>query len=137
VQIHCQTARLSIRRFTAADEDNLVSLNGDPEVMRYICDGLMDLGYRLRRSAWGNGLATEGSRALVDRAFTDHDIERVVAETMAANLGSRRVLEKCGLTHIRTYIDDDFPALDGADPEIVEYQLTRPEWAAATTPRTP
>jgi hypothetical protein len=35
VYIHLQTARLAIRRFTA-DEDNLVRLNSDPEIMRYI-----------------------------------------------------------------------------------------------------
>ena len=33
---HLQTARLAIRRFTVADDDNLVRLNSDPEVMRYI-----------------------------------------------------------------------------------------------------
>ena len=39
MHIHLQTARLAIRRFTAADEDNLVRLNSDPEVMRYITGG--------------------------------------------------------------------------------------------------
>lgn len=184
VHIHLQTERLSIRRFTVADEDNLVSLNGDPEVMRYITgglpvpgreeirdeiipfnlaaydrhpgfgtwaaddirtgeflgwfhlrprrsDGSIDLGYRLRRSAWGNGYATEGSRALIDKGFGEHDIDRVVAETMTVNLASRRVLEKCGLTHIRTYFDEDLPAIDGADQGHVEYQLTRAEWEPA------
>src|SRR5918999_718543 len=30
-----------------------------------------DLGYRLRRASWGRGYATEGSRALIDKAFID------------------------------------------------------------------
>src|SRR5215831_17549036 len=35
-----------------------------------------ELGYRLRRAAWGRGYATEGSRELIRRAFTEHGIER-------------------------------------------------------------
>ena len=95
-------------------------------------DGLIDLGYRLRRSAWGNGYATEGSRALIDKGFSEHDIDRVVAETMTVNLASRRVLEKCGLTYVRTYFDEELPAIDGSDQGYVEYQLTRSEWEPAS-----
>jgi RimJ/RimL family protein N-acetyltransferase len=57
----------------------------------------VELGDRLRRSAWGMGYATEGSRALVDRAFAEPGVRRVYAETMAVNVASRRVLEKAGL----------------------------------------
>lgn len=94
-------------------------------------DGLADLGYRLRRSVWGGGLATEGSRALIDKGFTEHGIDRIVAETMTVNLASRRVLEKCGLTLVRTYHPHDDPhPVDGADQGHVEYQLTRDDWVA-------
>ena len=62
----------------------------------------LDLGYRLRRDAWGRGYATEGARALVHRAFTVLGAERVVAHVLEANAGSRRVLEKVGL-HLRTH----------------------------------
>ena len=51
-----------------------------------------ELGYRLRRSAWGRGYATEGSRALVDHAFQALGAHRVYAETMAVHLASRRVI---------------------------------------------
>jgi RimJ/RimL family protein N-acetyltransferase len=44
VNVHLQTARLTIRRFTAEDEHNLVSLNNDPEVMRYITGGRPEPG---------------------------------------------------------------------------------------------
>jgi RimJ/RimL family protein N-acetyltransferase len=97
-------------------------------------DGAIDLGYRLRRYAWGSGYATEGSRALIDKGFTEHDIDRVVAETMAVNLASRRVLEKCGLTHIRTYFDGEPHAIKGADQGFVEYRLTRVQWEAGRQP---
>ncbi|MDX6223970.1 MAG: hypothetical protein QOE64_346, partial [Frankiales bacterium] len=65
-----------------------------------------ELGYRLVRSAWGRGLAAEGSRALVDYAFTRCAAARVVAETMAVHTASRRVMEKCGMSLVRTFHAD-------------------------------
>ena len=62
----------------------------------------IDLGYRLRRSAWHQGYATEGSRALITMGFTDLGVQRVFAHTMTANAASRRVMEKCGLTLVHT-----------------------------------
>jgi RimJ/RimL family protein N-acetyltransferase len=59
----------------------------------------MELGYRLKRSAWGRGLATEGSRALLEKAFREWGYEKVSAHTMSDNLASRRVMEKAGLKY--------------------------------------
>ena len=109
-----ETERLILRRVTLADLDDMARLNSDPEVMRYIGDGVVwtraqsearirriqkvykifpglglwigeekheqrfvgayaliyipetvevEVGYRLRKSVWGCGLATEGARA--------------------------------------------------------------------------
>jgi RimJ/RimL family protein N-acetyltransferase len=92
----------------------------------------LDLGYRLRRSFWGKGLATEMSRELIDYAFADASIRRVYAQTMAVNLRSRRVLEKAGLTHCRTFhppFDDPLP---GTELGEVEYEIRpRPSESAA------
>ena len=96
----------------------------------------IDLGYRLRRSAWNKGYATEGSLALIDMGFTDLGVERVFAHTMTVNTASRRVLEKCGLTLVRTgaYEGPDADIIDGADHGEVEYELTKPEWEATANP---
>jgi RimJ/RimL family protein N-acetyltransferase len=90
----------------------------------------IDLGYRLRRSAWNKGYATEGSRALIDMGFTDLGVQRVFAHTMTVNTPSRRVLEKCGLTLVRTTSYEGPDVIEGAEHGEVEYALTRPEWAA-------
>ena len=92
----------------------------------------IDLGYRLRRSAWNRGYATEGSKALIDMGFTDLSVQRVFAHTMTTNAASRRVLEKCGLTIVRTvpYEGPHADIIDGAGHGEVEYALTRPEWQA-------
>lgn len=186
MSIFLETPRLTLRRFTEADEDDLVALHGDPEVMRYITgerptpraeirdrilpvllgyyqrfegfgywvaehratgtflgwflfrprrpeprEGEIELGYRLRRSAWGQGYATEGSVALIRKGFTELGVERVVAETMAVNHGSRRVMEKAGLTLVRTFHRDGLDDVDGAEHGLVEYALTRAEWQSA------
>jgi RimJ/RimL family protein N-acetyltransferase len=53
---------------------------------------------------------------------------------MTVNLASRRVLEKCGLTHIRTYFDDEPNVIKGADQGFVEYRLTRVQWETGRRP---
>ena len=47
--------------------------------------GEVELGYRLRKSAWGQGYAAEGSRALICKGFTEFGVQRVVAQAMAVN----------------------------------------------------
>jgi RimJ/RimL family protein N-acetyltransferase len=96
------------------------------------------LGYRLHRSAWNHGYATEGSRALINMGFTDLGVQRVFAHTMTANTASRGVLEKCGLTvvHTTAYDGPDADVIDGAEHGEVEYALTRPEWEAHAASRT-
>ncbi|MGZ4466294.1 MAG: GNAT family N-acetyltransferase [Nocardioides sp.] len=88
------------------------------------------LGYRLRRWAWGQGLATEGARAVVAHAFTVPGVERVVASTMAVNLASRAVLAKAGLRHTDTWVREWADPLPGWEQGEVEYAVTRREWAA-------
>ena len=89
-----------------------------------------ELGYRLHRRAWGQGYATEGSRALIDKGFVEHGVERVNAETMAVNVGSRRVMEKAGLRYVRTF-DAEWPVrIPGDEEGDVEYAITRAEWEA-------
>ncbi|GLY83854.1 hypothetical protein Airi02_017830 [Actinoallomurus iriomotensis] len=56
-------------------------------------------------------------------------MERVVAETMAVNLASRRVMEKSGLILTRTFRRDGLEAVDGFEHGVVEYALTRAGWA--------
>jgi RimJ/RimL family protein N-acetyltransferase len=92
----------------------------------------IDLGYRLRRSAWHKGYATEGSRALISAGFTDLGVQRVFAHTMTVNTASRRVMEKCGLSLVRTTPYEGADIIEGAEYGEVEYALTKPEWEVRT-----
>ena len=86
------------------------------------------LGYRLARTAWGQGLATEGARAMVDHAFTVDGIERVVASTMAVNTASRKVLHKVGLRHVDTWTGQWDEPLPGWEQGEVGYAIDRSAW---------
>jgi RimJ/RimL family protein N-acetyltransferase len=87
-----------------------------------------ELGYRLRRSACGKGYATEGSRVLIRKGFTEFGVRRVVAETMAVNVASRRVMEQAGLTLVRSFHRPWPYPIEGDDPGDVEYALNRADW---------
>ena len=88
----------------------------------------VELGYRLKKSAWGKGYATEGSRALIRKGFTELGVQRVVAETMAVNTASRRVMEKTGLTLERMFYRDWPDPIEGAEHGEVEYALRKADW---------
>lgn len=183
MEVFLATDRLLLRQFTEDDAANLVDLDSDPEVMRFLTKGRptprevvrgeqlprflrnyerfdgrrgrwavieaasgqfagwlslepphdgglhqAELGYRLRRSVWGTGYATEGARALIRKGFTELGVRRVRAQTMAVNLASRRVMEKAGLTYVRTfYLAFDDP-IDGTELGEVEYALAKADW---------
>jgi RimJ/RimL family protein N-acetyltransferase len=99
----------------------------------------VSLGYRLRRAVWGHGYATEGARALIRKGFTELGVQRVFATTYQDNLASRRVMEKAGLTLVRTYrmTVADLLANETTyhstseelwDGDDVEYALLKADW---------
>lgn len=100
--------------------------------------GGANLGFRLRRAAWGQGHATEGARALIRRAFEELGVQRVVATTYQDNLASRRATEKAGLILIRTFrfTTADLKRVDTYHPtsqdlwvgDDVEYSLQKTDW---------
>ena len=152
MDVFLETERLLLRRFTAADVDNLVDLDNDPQVMHFITGGRgtsvqetrdevlpaflgyydrypgygfwavmekstgdflgwfhlrpapdggrpsePELGYRLTRSAWGKGYATEAACAVLHFGFSHIGLHRISASCVADNTGSAHVLEKLGM----------------------------------------
>lgn len=88
----------------------------------------VELGYRLLKSGWGKGYATEGSRALIDKGFAELGVRRVVAYTMVVNVASRRVMEKAGLRFVRTFHQPWPDHIEGEEKGDVEYALLRSKW---------
>lgn len=88
-------------------------------------DGEIEVGYMLKRSAWGRGYATEAARRLLRFAFEETPLEDVVATTHPEHRASRRVLEKCGLIYEgmrRAYAT-----------ECCGFRMTRQQWVRRTS----
>lgn len=60
-------------------------------------DGISEIGWRLRREAWGNGYATEAAEPVMQHARNLLALEEVIAEIAPANRASMRVAEKLGM----------------------------------------
>lgn len=102
-------------------------------------DGPLDeveLGYRLRRVAWGRGYATEVSSALIEKAFTDLDVRVVWGATMALNRASQHVMEKVGMTVTEELgTPEDMLAVEGAELGGLRYEITREQWERRRVPQ--
>ncbi len=57
-----------------------------------------EVGWRLDRSFWGRGLATEGARASLHHGFEELGLERIISIAVPENVASLRVMEKLGMT---------------------------------------
>lgn len=75
----------------------------------------VEIGWRLAAGYWGQGLATEGARAVVHFAFEYLGLPSLVSFTVPRNLRSRRVMEKLGMTHAPAD-DFDHPSLPPSHP---------------------
>jgi RimJ/RimL family protein N-acetyltransferase len=94
----------------------------------------VEIGWRLSAHHWGRGLATEGAKAVVRHAFDNLRLDELVSMTVPANLRSRRVMEKIGLTHSPSE-DFDHPNLPEAHRlrRHVLYRLRRSDWIRLDT----
>ncbi len=88
-----------------------------------------ELGYRLRPPFWRQGLAKEGSSALIDHGFADLGLSTVIAQTMAVNEASRATMVACGLSYRRHYPWTE-SEIAGAEHGAVEYAISRAHWWA-------
>jgi RimJ/RimL family protein N-acetyltransferase len=69
----------------------------------------IDLGYRLKKEAWGKGYATEAARHTLDHGFTIPGVELITGRAHKENIASLKVLEKIGMNFIREEVVDDCP----------------------------
>ncbi len=61
----------------------------------------IEVAYLLRRSAWGQGLATEAALAAVQYGFEKVWLDKIIGLVHPDNFASARVLQKCGLTYVK------------------------------------
>lgn len=75
----------------------------------------VEIGWRLSRTFWGKGLATEGARGVIRYAFETLRLRELVAITVPANVRSRRVMEKIGMKYFVGH-DFDHPRVPEGHP---------------------
>lgn len=59
----------------------------------------VEIGWRLARSAWGHGYASEAARRVLRFAFEERRLAEVVSFTATGNLRSQAVMRRIGMTH--------------------------------------
>jgi RimJ/RimL family protein N-acetyltransferase len=81
-----------------------------------------ELGWTLRRDAWGCGYATEAARACADWAFRDFEISYLTSLIEPENERSIKVARRLGMTPLRneTWLERSF----------IVYAVTRGDWLA-------
>jgi RimJ/RimL family protein N-acetyltransferase len=95
--------------------------------------GVADLGYRLLQRQWRKGLASAGARELVRYGFDDVRLDRIIAQTLSVNAGSRAVMERVGLVYVRTFPTSFTVPAEGVEEGEVEYEMTREQWERRAT----
>lgn len=82
-----------------------------------------DLGYRLMKPYWGKGYATESALASIRYGFEVLDFETIYAEADINNLGSHKVLLKCGMQLDGSFDDEGY--------KVNWYSLKKAVWLGA------
>ncbi|HET9988918.1 MAG TPA: GNAT family N-acetyltransferase [Kofleriaceae bacterium] len=80
----------------------------------------VEIGWRLARSAWGHGYATEAARAALAFGFDQLALSEIVSFTVPANVPSQRVMERLGMRRD--------PSADFEHPNVPEGSPLRLHW---------
>ena len=92
--------------------------------------GMAEIGWRLRKSAWGKGIAKEAAIATLDLAFDRFGYDRVIAMTIPANVGSEGLMKRLGMTRCRNLDFTDTRFGPETNPQIV-YAIDAAGWPEA------
>ena len=85
-----------------------------------------NIGYELNSQFWGKGYATEAALAILRFGFEELGMHRIVANTLAVNKGSVRVLEKLGMRLEAQELEKEF--IKGSWYDGLTYAILDREW---------
>ena len=85
----------------------------------------VEIGWRLRPEYWGQGLATEAAKAVMEYGFRRWGFPRLISVAQPENKASIRIMEKLGMEFERTFLHEGF--------EVVCYSKMNPAIKDAST----
>jgi RimJ/RimL family protein N-acetyltransferase len=103
-----------------------VNSPGAPEQLA----GMPEIGWRLRESAWGQGIAKEAAIVTLDLAFGRFGYDQVIAMTIPPNRESQGLMTRLGMARRDALDFTDRRFGPEVNPQIV-YAMTAAEWPAA------
>jgi ribosomal-protein-serine acetyltransferase len=86
-----------------------------------------EIGYWLDEAHTGRGIVTKCCRALIEYAFDELEMHRIVIRCASGNLSSRAIPERLGFTVEGTLRESEW--LHDRFVDLIVYSLLRPEWA--------
>ncbi len=93
--------------------------------------GMMEIGWRLREDAWGQGYAKEAAAASLAIAFDRFGADEVIALTVQGNTGSWGLMLRLGMER-RADLDFANAEFDPENPVIIVHAISRDAWQAAS-----
>ncbi|MBQ4271031.1 MAG: GNAT family N-acetyltransferase [Clostridiales bacterium] len=91
---------------------------------------LVHMGYFTYPKFWGKGYTTEALKKVIEYAFTIDNVYRITTGCLAENIGSERVMQKCGMIKEAEHVDYEWH--DGRMKTRVEYRLLKSEYPMGT-----
>jgi RimJ/RimL family protein N-acetyltransferase len=67
----------------------------------------LEIGWRFKARAWGNGYATESASHLMEALSKTKSVNRFCAIAVPENKASIRIMEKLGMYYVKTYVHKD------------------------------
>lgn len=87
---------------------------------------IAEMGYFIYAKHWNKGYVTEAVKRVLEHAFVENDIYRIKTGCIKENVGSERVMQKCGMTKEAEFVKIQW--LDGKMRDRVEYRLLKEEY---------
>ena len=84
----------------------------------------VDIGWRLKKTAWGKGFATEGAKKCLDIAFNQLHLTKVISTCTLANKSSEKVMQKIGMQKISEFKHPKLEEYPEMQPCLL-YEITR------------
>jgi len=107
-----------------------VGLNSSNPEMPMPFDPSVEIGWRLKRSAWGKGYASEAARAWLRFGFETVGLDEIVSFTIPENTPSQKVMERIGMSrdHSGDFRHPAIPADHSCSMHVL-YRLSHADWA--------